>query len=256
MKPKSKNKTKSSQQKPTPPKKIKSLRKQTELAVEGEPVRLGSDGRVFPFCRRFCARFGADTLAVFTKISEGPASLRSLQRLPLCVTPGGYCSRTKAIPDVGALPAFVAAMVFSSLPHAYSSALLFPRLSAPGLPVSGVSLHQSEASLCGNKPPSIFLHPTQHNGFFFFTLTQWYEKKKKTTQMKQGWRRRTSTAATIGRALVTAGRKKKKKKSIDNLGNAERTSAAAEKGEIDEEGGWRTKRWEDEAGGGQRRARS
>lgn len=50
--------------------------------------------------------------------------------------------------------------------------------------------------------------------------------------------------------------KKKKKKSIDNLGNAERTSAAAEKGEIDEEGGWRTKRWEDEAGGGQRRARS
>lgn len=51
-------------------------------------------------------------------------------------------------------------------------------------------------------------------------------------------------------------KKKKKKKSIDNLGNAERTSAAAEKGEIDEEGGWRTKRWEDEAGGGQRRARS
>lgn len=53
------------------------------------------------------------------------------------------------------------------------------------------------------------------------------------------------------------------RKSIDNLGNAERNVGrggeggwVAGGGEIDEEGGWRTKRWEDEAGGGQRRAQS
>ncbi|KAK5869141.1 hypothetical protein PBY51_010095 [Eleginops maclovinus] len=44
--------------------------------------------------------------------------------------------------------------------------------------VTGASLHQSHAFLCGNIPTSQRLHPTLYNGCFFSTLTQWFEKKK------------------------------------------------------------------------------
>lgn len=120
---------------------------------------------------------------------------------------------------------------FSLLPYAYLSALLFPHLSA-WLAASGVSLHQSQASICGNKPPSIFLHPTPHNGSFF-TLTQWYEKKKKTDEMRV--EKENKRCSYNWPSLGDGGRE-----SIDNLGNAKQTSARGG-AEIDEEGGWRTK---------------
>lgn len=155
---------------------------------------------VSPFVGASALDSGADTVAIITKRSEEPASFHSLQRL--CVRPAGYCSWTKAIPEVGALPVFTAAMVLSLLPYAYLSALLCPRLSAPGwLWVASRSTNRKPPFVKTNLPLSSFTPPSTMASFLLWRSGM---KKKKKKQMKWGWRRRTSTAATIGRALATA----------------------------------------------------
>lgn len=115
-----------------------------------------------------CAKFGADLAAMRPKISKDAASFHSLRRLCACVKPGGYCSRTKAISEVGALPVFIAAMVFSSLPYAYLSTLPFPPLSAS----AGCErrLAPPIASLPLRKQTALYLpspHPVQWLLFYF-----------------------------------------------------------------------------------------
>lgn len=121
-----------------------------------------------PDRRGVCIEIEADAVATLTKITEAAASFLSLQCVCVCVKPGVYCSWTRAISEEGARPVVLAASALSSLPYPYSSPPRSPSPISDRLAASGVSLHQSLASLCGKVPTSLPLHPTLYNGFLFF----------------------------------------------------------------------------------------
>lgn len=116
-----------------------------------------------------CIEIEADAVATLTKITEAAASFLSLQCVCVCVKPGVYCSWTRAISEEGARPVVLAASALSSLPYPYSSPPRSPSPISDRLAASGVSLHQSLASLCGKHShlSSPSPHPVQWLPFFF-----------------------------------------------------------------------------------------
>ena len=99
----------------------------------------------------------------------------------VCVKPGVYCSWTRVISEEGARPVVLAASALSSLPYPYSSPPLSPSPISDQLAASGVSLHQSLASLCGKHShlSSPSPHPVQWLPFFFFYFDAVAWKKKR-----------------------------------------------------------------------------
>lgn len=174
----------------------------------------------FPFCRCFCIRFGADTVAMLTKISEEPASFTACNVCHCVWDLLVIVHEPRLFQKWGPLPVSIAAMVFSLLPHAYLSALLLPHLSAPGwLWVASRSTNRKPRFVETNLPLSSFTPPSTMASFLL-----WRSGMKKEKQMKWGWRRRTSTAATIGRALVTVAANRSTTSEL-----AKQTSAVAER---------------------------
>lgn len=118
-----------------------------------------------PHHQGVCVKIEVDMVATLTKITEGAASFLSLQ----CVCEnrrvlfmeqghfrgGGPSSLPRCIgPFIAPLSIFIAASLSSPI--------------SDWLAVTGVSLNQLHASLCGNIPTSHSLHPSLFNGFFLF----------------------------------------------------------------------------------------
>lgn len=168
-----------------------------------------------PYHQGVCVEIEADMESTLTKITEAAASFLSLRCVCVCENRcvlfmvqgyfrgGGPSSRPRCIgPFIAPLSIFIATLLSSPI--------------IDQLAVTGVSLHQSHASLCGNIPTSHPFHPTLYNGFFFLLWRSGWEKKG-----GRGWRtrRRRRVAATTGRVLPTAAAK-----SIDSLGSGCRAS--------------------------------